>query len=147
MHTMLWKSHTPIEPDVIHRQPTDQVKTTTKTPTIRRLYIRQDDLEAHGYTENCPKCQHIIVHGQSTPATMNHSTQSRTRITEAIASTANGQTRLNRLVEKWAALCWAGCVRWDALWCTVSVPSTSSSPLFSSHLVYMLICKGHAVHA
>ena len=26
-------------------------------------------------------------------------------------------------------------------------PSTSSSPLFSSHLVYMLICKGHAVHA
>ena len=31
---------------------------------------------------------------------MNHSTQCRTRIAEAIASPANGQTRLNRLVEK-----------------------------------------------
>ena len=98
MLTTRWKSHTPIQPDVIQHQ--DQVETTTKTPTIRRLYIRQDDLGAHGYTENCPKCQHSIVHGQSTSATMNRSTQCRTRITEAIASTANGQTRLNRLVEK-----------------------------------------------
>ena len=95
-----WKSHTPIEPDVIHHQPTDRVETTTKTPTIRRLDIRQDDLEALGYTENCLKYQHIIVHGQSTPATMNHSAQCSTRITEAIAGTTVGQARLSKLVEK-----------------------------------------------
>ena len=100
MPTTPWTSNGPTEPGVIHHQPTDQVKTTTKTPTIRRLYLRQDDLDTHGYTQNCPKCQHTIVHGQSTPATMNHSAKCRTRLTEAIASTTEGQARLSKLVEK-----------------------------------------------
>ena len=77
MLAALWKSHEPIDPGVIQHQPDDQVKTTTKTPNIRRLYIPQEDLETHGYTQNCPRCQHIIVHGQGTPATMNHSAQCR----------------------------------------------------------------------
>ena len=36
MLTTPWKSHEPIGPGVIHHQPADQVKTTTKSPTIRR---------------------------------------------------------------------------------------------------------------
>ena len=47
-------------------------------------------------TQNCSKC-HIIVHGQNTPATLNHSAQCRARITEANAGTEKGRTRFNRL--------------------------------------------------
>ena len=52
MLTTTWKSHSPTTHEAIEHQPAEQVATTNKTTTIRRLYIRQDDLDAHGYTHN-----------------------------------------------------------------------------------------------
>ena len=95
-----WKSREPTEPGVIQHQLADQAETVTKTPAIRRLYIRQDDLDTHGYIQNCPKCQHLMAHGHSTPSTVKHSAQCRARLTEAIASTRAGQARLDKLTEK-----------------------------------------------
>ena len=100
MLSTTWKSHSPITHEAIEHQPVERVTTTDKTTTIRRLYIRQDDLDAHGYTQHCPKCQHIMVHGSNTPATMSHSTQCHNRITEAIAATPAGRARLDKLTDK-----------------------------------------------
>ena len=77
MLTTAWKSHEPTVPGTIHHQPTGPVETTKKTTTIRRLYIRQEDLTTQGFFQNCPKCQYIITHGQNTPSTVNHSAQGR----------------------------------------------------------------------
>ena len=41
-----------------------------------------------------------MVRGSNTPATMNHSTQCRNRITEAKAATPAGRARLDKLTEK-----------------------------------------------
>ena len=95
-----WRSHEPTKPGVIHHQPADQAETAAKTPAIRRLYIRQDDIDTHGYVQNCPTCQHLMAHGHSTPSTVNHSAQCRARLTEATASTPAGQARLDKLTEK-----------------------------------------------
>ena len=54
MLTTTWKSHTPVEHEAIHHQPVERIEMTNKTPTIRRLYIRQDDLDSQGYTQHCP---------------------------------------------------------------------------------------------
>ena len=100
MLTTTWKQHLPTTHEAIEHKPIEQVATTDKTATIRRLYIRQDDLDTHGYTQHCPKCQHIMTYGSETPATMSHSTQCRNRITEAIGATPAGRARLDKLVEK-----------------------------------------------
>ena len=56
-----WKSREPTEPGVISHQPADQAETKLKMPTIRRFYIRQDDIDAR-YTPNCPKRKRIMAH-------------------------------------------------------------------------------------
>ena len=43
MLTTTWKQHSPTTHEAIEHRPAEQVTTTNKTTTIRRLYIRQDD--------------------------------------------------------------------------------------------------------
>ena len=68
----------------------------TSMPRVARdMRISKADLDTYGYTQNCLKCLHIVIHGQGTPATMNHSAQCRARLIEVIASTPEGQVRLD----------------------------------------------------
>ena len=72
-----WVLHASDVPKVVHHKPVTEVETTKRVATVRRLQFRQEDLNEHGYTQNCPKCQHIITKSQSKLATMNRSAQCR----------------------------------------------------------------------
>ena len=62
---MLRRNHEASKPAVIKLDPTGNPpeERREKVPVARRLYIRQKDLDDFGYTQNCPKCQHMIMHG------------------------------------------------------------------------------------
>ena len=80
-------------------QTATDVEPVKKTP-VGRFYIRQDDLNEHGYTKHCPKCQHIIAHGPSMSPNMSHTAQCRVRATQAVAGTPQGQARIQKLNQK-----------------------------------------------
>ena len=60
----------------------------------RRVYIRQAELDAHGYTAGCDACA-AIREGRAR-AGINHSEHCRKRITDAMKATSAGQARLDR---------------------------------------------------
>ena len=66
---------------------------------VRRAYIRQSDLGKYGYTEGCPKCEHIIQFGPDR-CTVNHSEACRTRISDKLAETPEGRARLGIAEER-----------------------------------------------
>ena len=66
---------------------------------VRRLYILPEDLEEHGYTKNCRKCQQLLTHGPNT-GTMPHSEECRARITAALSQTPAGRIRIQKMMEK-----------------------------------------------
>ena len=57
----------------------------------RRVYIRQADLDGHGYTAGCD-----AVRKGRDRAGINHSEHCRKRITDALKETIAGQARLDR---------------------------------------------------
>ena len=64
-------------------------------PQARRAYIRQKDLDAHGYTKNCAKCQSIILYGPQASSTP-HTDECRARIEAEWAKTEEGRARLQQ---------------------------------------------------
>ena len=63
--------HASKEPEVIFREQTEKAE-PTETPVVqaRRVYIRASDLEGpngFGYTEGCPKCDHMLRYGSGFP--------------------------------------------------------------------------------
>ena len=62
----------------------------------RRLYIRQKDLEDHGYTPNCPRCDHIVAYGHRDAQNSNHSETCRRRILEELSKTEEGKARIDK---------------------------------------------------
>ena len=81
-----WSVHEAQKPGVIQHDPTIEpaLRSEEKITQVRRLYIRQADLMRHGYTKNCPICQHMITHGTNT-GSMPHTEECRQRITEEVA--------------------------------------------------------------
>ena len=65
---------------------------------FRRVYIRQSDLETHGYTAGCEACA-AIREGRSR-AGINHSEHCRQRVTEALRETTSGRARLERETQR-----------------------------------------------
>ena len=59
----------------------------------RRLYIKLSDVEAYGYTEGCPKCDHDLKYGFGR-TTKGHSDKCRARITAELAKTPAGRERI-----------------------------------------------------
>ena len=100
MLTTPWALHESEAPGVIHHKSTTQVEVAQNKPAqVRRLYIVPEDLEAHGYTKNRRKCQHILTHGPNT-GTMPHSEECRARITAALSETPAGRIRIQKMMEK-----------------------------------------------
>ena len=65
---------------------------------FRRVYIRQSDLETHGYTAGCEACA-AIREGRSR-AGINHNEHCRQRVTEALRETTSGRARLERETQR-----------------------------------------------
>ncbi len=59
----------------------------------REMRINKEDVEAHGYDASCPQCRHIIKYGK-TRRGMQHSTQCRKRLVEAMSKTESGRLRI-----------------------------------------------------
>ena len=60
---------------------------------FKRLYVKQADLDAFGYTPDCVRCKHAMKYGPGR-INMPHSDQCRVRITEALRGTDAGRRRL-----------------------------------------------------
>ena len=67
---------------------------------VRRLYIKQEYLDLYGYTQHCPKCQSIIVHGNEAKSTVPHSEQCRARIMAEVAKTEGEQEKLQKVIDE-----------------------------------------------
>ena len=65
----------------------------------RKMHIRQDDLNASGYTPGCKKCQSILGLGKGKTSTA-HSKTWRARIMAEMAKTDEGIVRLARMSER-----------------------------------------------
>ena len=75
---------------------TDQLK---KRPIGRKIYITGEDLRVYGYTESCPRCDHERRYGPGT-TTKDHSDACRSRIIAELATTPEGQRRLQAADER-----------------------------------------------
>ena len=96
MLTTPWALREPDALGVIHHKSTTQVEVAQNKPAqLRRLYISPEDLEAHGYTKTCKKCQHLLTHGPNT-GTMPHSEECRARITAALSETPAGRVQIQK---------------------------------------------------
>ena len=94
-----WTVHESSVPEVIHHSPGPEPAVENKLPQVRRVYVRQDDLNVHGYTKGCKRCQHILTYGPGT-GTMPHSGACRERIMSELAKTEKGRLRLARMNER-----------------------------------------------
>ena len=97
-----WSQHEASKPGVVKLDPITIAEEERKerVPQARRVYIRQNDLDEHGYTKNCPKYQSIIVYGPNTQSSTPHSKECRQRIMAEWPKTEAGQTRLRRAQER-----------------------------------------------
>ena len=94
-----WSIHEPTVPEVIYHKPGEEQPMLDKVAQIRRVYIRQADLDTYGYTQGCKRCQHILVYGAN-KGTMPHSDVCRARIMEEMSKHATGRARLEKLNER-----------------------------------------------
>ena len=62
--------------------------------SLKRLYVKQADLDAFGYTPDCVRCNHALKYG-SGRTNIPCSDQCRTRIAEALQGTEAGRRRLD----------------------------------------------------
>ena len=64
----------------------------------RRLYIRQQDLHQHGFSDGCEAC--LSIQSGISRSGIQHSEECRNRIMQALETTAEGKERLEALVER-----------------------------------------------
>ena len=91
-----WQMHEKKEPTVLFRDQTDVPPAPSGTEPIRearRLYIKRSDVEAYGYTQGCPKCDHDLQYGFGR-TTKGHSDTCRRRISERLMETPAGRARI-----------------------------------------------------
>ena len=96
-----WSTHEPTVPKVIRLDKAEaEPPCEERAAAVRRLYIKQEYLDLYGYTQHCPKCQSIIVHGSEARSNVPHSEQCRARIAAEVAKTEEGRERLQKVTDK-----------------------------------------------
>ena len=73
--------------------------TAKAPPNPKRFRINKKDLDEHGYTQDCPQCDHIMRYGSAKPG-HNHSDLCRVRMIRQIGQTETGQRRLEQWNER-----------------------------------------------
>ena len=69
------------------------------TPSVRGVYVKQEDLRQFGYTATCRKCSSIQLYG-SQAGTMPHSTACRERIMARRMENPAGAARVARMTQR-----------------------------------------------
>ena len=85
-----WSTHVKPESEVIHHKREGEAPQADELVPVRRLYIRQPDLDQFAYTKACRQCQRILTHGAQ-KATMTHSDECRARIMAELDRTPEGR--------------------------------------------------------
>ena len=69
-----WDLHVPRETEIIFKKKADKGHGNFEEKVIlaRHPYIRVSDLEEHGMTRGCPKCDHLVKHQTWEPPTLQH---------------------------------------------------------------------------
>jgi hypothetical protein len=91
-----WSMHERPSEEVIYKKNEGDVQASTRLAQMRRLYIRQSDLEEFGFTQSCKCCQNITVYGKNS-GTMSHSDACRARIMAALDQTEVGRVRIAKM--------------------------------------------------
>ena len=83
--------------ETIFRRPADKSlqQGEEKNPQHRRLYVRQKDIDAFGFSDRCPRCEHEMRYGKGRSAAA-HSESCCQRITEMLKTTPEGRRRLEQ---------------------------------------------------
>ena len=86
-------------PEVVFK-PRDEVAETAARAEEplqrRRVYIKQSDIEAFGYTEGCPRCEHGLRYGPN-KTQKGHNDACRARIMGELSKTPEGQSRIAKI--------------------------------------------------
>ncbi len=90
-----WDLHAPRESEIIFKEKIDKGHGDFEEKVIisKQPYIRASDLEEHGMTRGCPKCDHFVKY--QTWGSRPHSNICRTRITAELAKTQAGRIRIS----------------------------------------------------
>ena len=91
-----WQLHEKKEPAVVFRDPAEAPADPAADAPVqiaRRLYIKRSDVEAYGYTQGCPKCNHDLQYGFGR-TTKGHSDACRKRISAELMKTTAGRARI-----------------------------------------------------
>ena len=90
----------PLETEIIFKEKVDNGHGDFKEKVIlaRQPYIRASDLEEHGMTRGCPKCDHFVKY--QTWGSRPFSNICRTRITAELAKTQAGRIRISAASER-----------------------------------------------
>jgi hypothetical protein len=94
-----WSIHTAANPDGVFVEKAVNEDTIADIAKVRKIYIRQADLDAFGYTPGCKKCQSILGRGKGETSAP-HSDICRAGITAEISKTSEGEARLARITER-----------------------------------------------
>ena len=72
----------------------DQMEQQPQVAPIPQAFrIAYQDLVEHGFTRDCPQCEHNELHGKSKPG-LSHTNPCRKRLLDALMTTPNGRQRL-----------------------------------------------------
>ena len=94
--------HIPKEPGVVFAEKANVELEHAKQEVlrqVRRAPIRRADLDAYGFTEGCPRCDHAVRYGYGRTS-QGHSESCRTRIYEAMLESDEGKLRIARMGQR-----------------------------------------------
>jgi hypothetical protein len=94
-----WSIHTTANPDGVFVEKAVKEDTTADIAKVRKIYIRQADFDAFGYTPACKKCQSILGRGKGETSAP-HSDICRARLTAEISKTPEGEARIAQINER-----------------------------------------------
>ena len=72
-----------------------------KAKKLQNMSVTMKDLENHGYTPHCPRCDHIRAHGHARGFSQSHSHECRLRISLELEKSPEGLERLARVAARW----------------------------------------------
>ena len=67
---------------------------------LQKVRVNQSDLDEHGYTQGCPRCQSTLVYGPNVQSSTPHSDACRQRIMIGLFKTEEGQLKIQRAQER-----------------------------------------------
>ena len=102
-----YSMHEPPEPTVIFKERPAQPEQPRQERQVvaRQVHIKPHDIETHGYTKGCPKCDHERNYGPGRSSRL-HSQACRERIMAELAKTPQGMARIQAASQRLDRTAW-----------------------------------------